>query len=346
MDPIRAQKILHEVLMKEFIRAILHSAFWATGIKLLFKNLPWLLIFVLILFIIYVCLYVKRNMEILNTYKALDTYTNWDFAYSEKLILKLLIEKDIKTFLLNDNFTQIINKEFLDIDEFDLDQEELSVLYEAKKQFNNKEHLNCIIENLIAREFIKPINKKGLLSINNKIYKYVLKEKQKKQREMAKRENECKKNLARLKKQQLQKQRPTITRRINLFFVDKFRPLLKISNLKHTWLLDIDGTLVKHNGYKIDGYDTLLDGVKEFFETLSPDDKVVLLTARKEEFLPALKDFLAQNNIRYDFLLTDMPMGERILVNDRKPSGLDMSFAINKNRDDVFNVAYKINEEL
>ena len=122
--------------------------------------------------------------------------------------------------------------------------------------------------------------------------------------------------------------------------------MLEFSPLAKTWVLDVDGTLVKHNGYKIDGCDTLLDGVKEFFETLSPDDKVVLLTARKEEYLPALKDFLAKNNIRYDFLLTDMPMGERILVNDRKPSGLDMSFAINKNRDDVFDIAYKINKEL
>ena len=122
--------------------------------------------------------------------------------------------------------------------------------------------------------------------------------------------------------------------------------MLEFSPLAKTWVLDVDGTLVKHNGYKIDGYDTLLDGVKEFFETLNSNDKVVLLTARKEEYLPDLKDFLAKNNIRYDFLLTDMPMGERILVNDRKPSGLDMSFAINKNRDEVFNVAYKINEEL
>ena len=122
--------------------------------------------------------------------------------------------------------------------------------------------------------------------------------------------------------------------------------MLEFSPLAKTWVLDVDCTLVKHNGYKIDGCDTLLDGVKEFFETLNPDDKVVLLTARKEEYLPALKDFLAKNNIRYDFLLTDMPMGERILVNDRKPSGLDMSFAINKNLDEVFNVAYKINEEL
>lgn len=121
---------------------------------------------------------------------------------------------------------------------------------------------------------------------------------------------------------------------------------LEFSPLSKTWILDIDGTLVKHNGYKIDGYDTLLDGVKEFFKKLSSDDKVVLLTARKEEYLPALKDFLAKNNIRYDVLLTDMPMGERILVNDRKPSGLDMAFSVNKDRDKALNITYKINEEL
>ncbi len=122
--------------------------------------------------------------------------------------------------------------------------------------------------------------------------------------------------------------------------------MLELSPLAKTWILDVDGTLVKHNGYKIDGYDTLLDGVKEFFETLSPDDRVVLLTARKDEYLQDLKDFLTQNNIRYDYLLTDMPMGERILVNDRKPSGLDMAFAVNKNRDENFDVTYIINEEL
>lgn len=53
---------------------------------------------------------------------------------------------------------------------------------------------------------------------------------------------------------------------------------LEFSPLSKTWILDIDGTLVKHNGYKIDGYDTLLDGVKEFFANLNPDDKVVMLS--------------------------------------------------------------------
>ncbi|MGN1153889.1 MAG: hypothetical protein ACI4S3_07655 [Candidatus Gastranaerophilaceae bacterium] len=122
--------------------------------------------------------------------------------------------------------------------------------------------------------------------------------------------------------------------------------ILELSTLAKTWILDIDGTLVKHNGYKIDGHDTLLDGVKEFFEKISSDDKVVLLTARKEEYLPALKEFLKANKLRYDCLLTDMPMGERILVNDRKPSGLDMAFAINKDRDAKIQIDFKINKNL
>lgn len=122
--------------------------------------------------------------------------------------------------------------------------------------------------------------------------------------------------------------------------------MIELSTLAHTWILDVDGTLVKHNGYKIDGFDTLLDGVEEFYKSIPENDKIILLTARKEKYLDGLKDFLKENNLRYDYLLTDMPMGERILVNDRKPSGLDMAFAINKNRDEGFNVAYKINEEL
>ena len=122
--------------------------------------------------------------------------------------------------------------------------------------------------------------------------------------------------------------------------------MFEFSPLNKTWILDVDGTIVKHNGYKIDGYDTLLEGVNEFFANLSPDDKVILLTARKEEYIEDLRKFLKDNNIRYDYLLVDMPMGERILVNDRKPSGLNTAYAINKDRDIGFNIVYKINENL
>lgn len=122
--------------------------------------------------------------------------------------------------------------------------------------------------------------------------------------------------------------------------------MIELSSLAHTWILDVDGTIVKHNGYKIDGYDTLLDGVKEFFETLPSDDKVILLTARTSEYLNSLKEFLRVNGIRYDAILTDIPMGERILVNDNKPSGLNCAYAINKNRDSDLYIDYKINGEL
>ena len=41
-----------------------------------------------------------------------------------------------------------------------------------------------------------------------------------------------------------------------------------------------------------------------------------------------------------------MPFGERILINDRKPSGLNTAYAVNKNRDYKFSIDYKINEEI
>ncbi len=122
--------------------------------------------------------------------------------------------------------------------------------------------------------------------------------------------------------------------------------MLELSTLDKTWIIDVDGTIVKHNGYKIDGFDTLLEGVREFFESLPEGDKVILLTARKQEFLPALKLFLKENHIRYDYLLTDMPTGERILINDAKPSGLNTAFAINKIRDAALMVQYRINQSL
>lgn len=118
--------------------------------------------------------------------------------------------------------------------------------------------------------------------------------------------------------------------------------MFEFSPLAKTWILDVDGTLVKHNGYKTDGYDTLLPGVAEFFRTLPPTDTVILLTAREDRFLDDLRKFLDDSGIRYDHIVTGLPAGERILVNDRKPSGLDMAFAMNKDRDAVFKFEYSI----
>ena len=41
-------------------------------------------------------------------------------------------------------------------------------------------------------------------------------------------------------------------------------PDLPLKDLPKGWILDLDGTLVVHNGYKT-GEDTILPGVKDFF---------------------------------------------------------------------------------
>ena len=108
---------------------------------------------------------------------------------------------------------------------------------------------------------------------------------------------------------------------------------LILSTLPKTWVFDLDGTLLKHNGYKTDGVDTILPGVIEYLATIPAEDKIVIFTARTDEYKQMTLDYLSDHGIRYDEILFNMPMGERILVNDRKPSGLDMSIAINITRD-------------
>ncbi len=108
---------------------------------------------------------------------------------------------------------------------------------------------------------------------------------------------------------------------------------LILSTLPKTWFVDIDGTLVKHNGYKIDGHDTMLDGAKEYMAQIPAEDKIILTTSRTDEYREQTLAFLKNNGVRFDDVIFNLPMGERIVMNDKKPSGLDMSVAINLDRD-------------
>ena len=108
---------------------------------------------------------------------------------------------------------------------------------------------------------------------------------------------------------------------------------LILSTLPKTWIFDLDGTLVKHNGYKIDGHDTLLDGVKDYIESIPDEDYILILTSRTDEFREMTLSFLQENNIRFNTILFNMPMGERLVVNDRKPSGLETAISISLERD-------------
>ena len=107
---------------------------------------------------------------------------------------------------------------------------------------------------------------------------------------------------------------------------------LALSPLKHTWIIDIDGTIVRHNGHK-EGGDQLLDGVREFWSKIPADDKIILVTAREHDFSRTTTEFLKCNDIRFDHIIFGVSSGERILINDIKPNGLKTAYAVNVKRD-------------
>lgn len=102
---------------------------------------------------------------------------------------------------------------------------------------------------------------------------------------------------------------------------------LVLSPLAHTWILDFDGTLVKHNGYK-SGEDEWLPGALDFLRGIPEQDFVLILTAREEQARERTESFITSAGVRFDMMLFQMPMGERILLNDTKPSGLKCAFVV------------------
>lgn len=108
---------------------------------------------------------------------------------------------------------------------------------------------------------------------------------------------------------------------------------LNLSSLKKTWIFDIDGTLLKHNGYLQDN-EEILNGVKNFFKNnIEKEDFVLLLTARNEKYRKVTEDFLLKNEINYNLIIYGLPCGERIIFNDKKETGLKTAYSINLERD-------------
>jgi len=121
---------------------------------------------------------------------------------------------------------------------------------------------------------------------------------------------------------------------------------ITVSELGKTWILDLDGTIVKHNGYKLDGTDTLLPGAELFLHQIPAKDRVIFLTSRPKNLSSQTEAFLQAHGIRYDDILYDLPYGERILVNDKKPSGLRTAIAVNTRRDCFMDVVFVEDEAL
>ena len=107
---------------------------------------------------------------------------------------------------------------------------------------------------------------------------------------------------------------------------------LTLSSLPKTWMIDIDGTVLPHNGH-LSGTDALLPGVTELWARFGAQDRVILMTGRSEDHRAATLAVLRDAGLRWDEALFGLPVGERILINDAKPSGLCTAHAVCVPRD-------------
>jgi hypothetical protein len=103
-------------------------------------------------------------------------------------------------------------------------------------------------------------------------------------------------------------------------------PFKLSDNLNHTWFIDLDGTILNHNGY-LNGDDGLLPGVKELWAAIPAGDFIVITTGREEAYKESSLKILTDNGLRYDHAIFGLPLGERIVVNDDKPCGMQTAIA-------------------
>jgi hypothetical protein len=109
-------------------------------------------------------------------------------------------------------------------------------------------------------------------------------------------------------------------------------PLI-LSGLPKVWIVDLDGVVFRHNAY-LGGNDEVLDGATRFWEQITSDDIVVVMTGRSESERSRTLGLLADLGLRVDHALFGLPKGERVVINDTKPSGLRTAYAVNLPRDE------------
>ena len=107
------------------------------------------------------------------------------------------------------------------------------------------------------------------------------------------------------------------------------------TKLGHTWIIDIDGTIAEVNQYPYDN-DKLLPGVKEMWDKIPVHDMIILMTAREEAVKDKTLAFIDSHGLRYNKAIFGVHHGERIVVNDNKPGGLQTAIAWNVKRNNGY----------
>ena len=107
-------------------------------------------------------------------------------------------------------------------------------------------------------------------------------------------------------------------------------------NLGHTWIFDVDGTIAEVNQPPYDN-DKLLPGVKEMWAQIPKDDMIVIMTARPKDIQEKTLKFIRDSGLHYHLAIFGVHHGERIVVNDNKPGGLQTAIAWNVKRNKGYN---------
>jgi len=101
---------------------------------------------------------------------------------------------------------------------------------------------------------------------------------------------------------------------------------------RKTIFCDIDGTLFEHKKdlhAMITKDPSILPGVIEKFrERRNKDYYIIITTARPEGCRNITEKQLASFGIFYDRMIMGLPVGPRVVINDKKPDGLITSEAI------------------
>ena len=107
-------------------------------------------------------------------------------------------------------------------------------------------------------------------------------------------------------------------------------------NLGHTWIFDVDGTIFEVNQPPYEN-DKLLPGVKEMWTKIPKQDLIIIMTAREQAVKEKTLDVIKSYGLRYDMAIFGIHHGERIVVNDNKPGGLQTAIAWNVKRNKGYN---------
>ena len=105
-----------------------------------------------------------------------------------------------------------------------------------------------------------------------------------------------------------------------------------------TVFIDIDGTVLKHNGdlsTQINSDCSVLNGVIEKFNEWNRKGyHIVLTTGRKECMRELTQRQLQKFGLFYDQLVMGLPRGQRVLINDTKPDmeSTAVAFTVKRNK--------------